>query len=244
MDKPIPTDPTKINFPRELADFLIVLEQVYASSNDSDKTAEIRQAREKMTEPNMYSAAIGEVYVFAISWQDAMKAKASLRVSDALLSPEEEKAMENYYGARAIFIKSCQVIFPVIAEIPMENIGPDLQEMESLLSVSCPAMPGLQLRLSEIRLSSRTSEFDKLLEHDPMLGIDVGDQISLAVSQSIREGLRNQAKDKFTIEFLAQLNVCILQMYRLELLRDALEKEMSRADSKTKNEKLDKPETL
>ena len=40
----------------------------------------------------------------------------------------------------------------------------------------------------------------------------------------IEEGLRNQAKSSFTIEFLAQLNVCILQMYRLELLRDSLEK--------------------
>ncbi|MGA2667159.1 MAG: hypothetical protein ABSE91_03715 [Patescibacteria group bacterium] len=217
---------TKVHFGQELGDFLAAAEESYAQAGDLEKAAEIRQAKEQLTKPNLHSAALAEVYIYAQAWEAEMKMQELLREQGQ--KDETERASENYYGSRRIFMENSQAIFPYIPEIARENIGSELKGMENLLVTSCPDVN--LSRLASVRIRERTTGLEEKLASNLGEVLNLVDDISAAVSLSVEEALKTHARE-MTVEFQAQLNICVMEMYRLQLLRDNLEKDIRRGQS-------------
>lgn len=208
----------KVRFGPELSDFLAATEQMYQEMGKPDKAAEIKMAADQLGEPKMHSAAIAEVYLYATAWQ------SQLRMAQEVTG--DDQSLKEYYDSRQIFMENCTAVFPYPQEISRENIGPAVRAMEDLLVTSCPSLTLLAGRLKPIRIDEKADR----LENDPVATLAIIDDISSAVSISIEGALaKESAAGSLTPELQGQLNLCVREMYRLELLRNILEKEVSRA---------------
>lgn len=180
----------KVHFGQELGDFLAAAEESYTQAGDLEKAAEIRQAKEQLTKPNLHSAALAEVYIYAQAWEAEMKMQELLREQGQ--KDEIERASENYYGSRRIFMENSQAVFPYIPEIARENIVSELKGMENLLVTSCPDVN--LSRLASARIGERATGLEEKLASNSGEVLNLVDDISAAVSLSVEEALKTHAK--------------------------------------------------
>jgi len=215
-------------FGKDLKNFLAELEAGYSDSlseKDKKRAGRIRKAQEGLNLPEEgtegvdtaeTSKALAEVFYNMQAWKYDLARQSKQEIYEGAKTTAES----HYYQSKKVFMQSCKELYPGVT-VSKALAGSEIIQIERQLA-SLNQIPQLQQYLAEKPgLEGLAESTNDKLEKNPQQLISDLENVMMAIGISIEKALQAKEGD-LTPEAQKQLDTCVREMYKFQLLIDQL----------------------